>query len=131
MAETSDDKDDAPMPDAPPEPPGVYTPDVELGALHRSAPRVRRWTTLSFYNMYNHHHIASSLSVVSRVCCLVCPVCPVCPGPHLCFSVLTTSRWLPDSDKEFFFFEWKRFPHKMLTQGYFCAVLYTVFGGDS
>ena len=45
MAEASDDEDDAPMPDAPPEPEliaassGVCTSDVELGALHRSAPR--------------------------------------------------------------------------------------------
>ena len=73
MAEASDD-DDAPMPDAPP----VCTPDVELGAVRRTAPRVRRWTTLSLSKRMSH------MSVV--MCVLpgfpdTCPLsCASCPG---------------------------------------------------
>ena len=81
MAEALDDEDDAPMPDAPPEPelvdmpqaPCVCTPDVELGALHRIALGVRRWTALMSPKTNCHqHHITSSL------CCLTCPLSRVC-----------------------------------------------------
>ena len=76
---------------------GVCTPDVELGALHRSAPRVRRWTTLSLYKKCTTIIRSHRLSGVSRV------RCPVCPCPHPCFHVLTTSPRHSDSDKLFFF----------------------------
>ena len=87
MAEATDNEDDAPMPDAPPPEPETEFIDMppapasaprmsNLGAVHRSATRVRRWTTMSLVKKnHNHHHITSSLSVVSRVCSLVPVLC--------------------------------------------------------
>ena len=74
----------------------VCTPDIELGALHRSALRVRRWTTLSLYKKCTTIIISHRHSGVSRV------RCPVCPGPHPCYHVLTISPRHPDSEKLFF-----------------------------
>ena len=74
VAEASDDEDDAPMPDAPPEPEiidsVVCTPDVELGALHRIALGVRRWTALVSLPKNCHLHIISHRAL----CCLTCPL---------------------------------------------------------
>ena len=132
MAEASDE-DDAPMPDAPSEPelidmppaPASAHPMSNLERVHRSAPRVRRWTTLSLNKnaQPSSYHIV--LSVVSRV---RCPVCRVSLLSHvsvvLCIFVLCVLPKLPDSDKKvsvFCFFS--RWPQKVLTQGDFCAML--------
>ena len=118
MAEASDDEDDALIRDAQPEPEIIDMPPAPASALpmsnwetvHRSAPRVRRWTTLSLYKnaQPSSYHIV--LSVVSRVRCPVCRVisvvsrvrCPVC----LC-SVCPAQA--PDIEKKalsFFFSRW-------------------------
>ena len=117
MAEASDDEDDAPMPDAPPEPelidmppaPGVCTPNVKLGALHRIALGVRRWTTLMSLKKLPSasYHIVPLLSHVSVVPCIL---------------VLCVLPRLPDSDEEVSFLFFSRWPQKVLTQGDFCAV---------
>ena len=88
-AEASDDEDDAPMPDAPLEPElvdmppasSIRTSDVQLGALRRSAPRVRRWTMLSLHKnaQPSPYHIVSLLSHVSVVPCVL--AAPVFPRP--------------------------------------------------
>ena len=82
---------------------GIRTPNVELGALHRSAPRVRRWTTLSLNKntQPSSYHIV--LSVVSRA---RCPMCGVPLFSHVSVVPCVLPR-LPDSDKKvslFFFF---------------------------
>ena len=98
MEEASDDEDDAPMPDAPPEPErhaaGVRTPDVPLGALHRSAPGGDQEKKLPL------HHITSSL------CCLTCPLSRVS-----CVVSVGVLPRLPDSDKKVSFF-FSRWPQK-------------------
>ena len=75
---------------------GIRTSDVQLGALRRSAPRVRRWTTLSLYKnaQPSSYHIVSLLSRVSVVPCVLARTrvsmsSPPVPGK-------------PDSDKLFF-----------------------------
>ena len=102
MAEASDDEDDAPMPDAPPElidmPPAPATSDVELGTLHRIAPRVRRWTALSLNKNTQPSSCHIVLSVVTRV---RCPVCGVSLLSHVSVVfVLCVLPRLPDSDKK-------------------------------
>ena len=88
MAEASDDEDDAPS-------------DVELGALHRSAPHVRRWTTLSLNKntQPSSYHIV--LSVVTCVRCLVCGV-SLLSHVSVVFVLCVLAR-VPDSDKVSFF----------------------------
>ena len=51
---------------------GVCTSDVELGTVHRSAPRVRRWTGLSRNKnaQPSSYHIVPLLSQLCRVSCL-------------------------------------------------------------
>ena len=112
MAEASDDEDDAPMPDAPPEPGIIDMPPAPASAhpmsnlerwLHRSAPRARRWTTLSLNKnaQPSSYHIV--LSVDSRV---RCPVCGVSLLSHVsvvpCVFVLYVLPRHPDNDKPFF-----------------------------
>ena len=84
---------------------GIRTPDVEFGALHRCAPRVRRWTTLSLNKNAQPASQHIVLSVVSRV---RCPVCRVSLLSHVsvvpCVLVLCVLPRLPDSDKKVFFF---------------------------
>ena len=46
--------------------------DVQLGALHRTASGIRRWTALALPRECHLHHISASFPVVSRVNCLVC-----------------------------------------------------------
>ena len=46
---------------------------LQLGAVHRTAPGVRRWTALTLpKKLPPASHLSVSLSVVSRVGCLVC-----------------------------------------------------------
>ena len=74
---------------------GVCTPDVELGAVHRIALGVWRWTASMARTKNCHLHHITSCSLLSRVsvvscvvslCCLTCPVshvslfCVSCPG---------------------------------------------------
>ena len=112
MAEASDDEDDAPVPDAPPEPEIIDGPPAPASAPPMSnserciAPhRVRRWTALSLNKNAQPSSYHVVLSVVSRV---RCPVCGVSLFSHVsvvpCFQVLTTRPRHPDSDKPCFFF---------------------------
>ena len=74
MAEATDGEDDAPMPDAPPELELIECRQLRHlhpGALHRSAPRVRRWTTMSLVKKYTT--VITSHSAL----CARCPVCGV------------------------------------------------------
>ena len=105
MAKASDDLDDAPMPDAPPEPEVIDMPPapasappmsnyercITLRLVYRAGPRclLKKITIII---------IPQRLSVLSRV------RCPVRPGPRPCFHILTTSPRHPDSDKAFSFF---------------------------
>ena len=115
-----------PTPDAPPEPelidmppaPASAPPMTQFGALHRSAPRVRRRTTMSLVKKCtNHHHIL--LSVVTRA---RCPVCGVSLLSHA--SVVFVLCVLPRIPRLIFCFfgRWEeRWPHMVSTQGDFCA----------
>ena len=94
-AEAMDDEDDAPMPDAPPEPEpelidmppasSTRTSHVELGAVHRTAPRVRRWTALTPNNIPpSSYHIVSLCRLARLFSCVVVFVLRVLPGiPHI------------------------------------------------
>ena len=71
-AEASDDEDDAPMPDAPLEPELIDMPPAPasapppVGAVHRTARGVQRWTALTPTKNCHLHLISASL------CCLAC-----------------------------------------------------------
>ena len=86
LAEASDDEDDAPMPDAPPEPEIIDMPPalVELGALHRIALGVRRWTALMCPQKKYHLHHITSCSLLSHVS--VVPYCPLSRMSLFCVS---------------------------------------------
>ena len=111
MAEASDDEDDAPMPDAPPEPVLIDMPPAPASAPRMSnlerCIALRRvygpgWCLPKKKSPPASHHIV--LSVVSRVRCPVCRVSllsHVCVVPCVC--VLCPAR-LPDSDKKVSFF---------------------------
>ena len=80
---------------------------------------IRRWTTLSLSKKKKLPH-------VSVVTCVLpgfpdtCPFsCVSCPGSK------TVKKKNPLFEREV------RWPQMVSTQGDFCAVLYTVFGGDS
>ena len=106
MAESSDDEDDAPMTDAPPEPEVI---DMELCiALRLVYGAGPRWVFFKGTTMITSHR----LSVVPRVRCLVCPA-------------QVPWQWQNGP------FYYLRSPQQVLTQGDFCAVHCTVFGGDS
>ena len=92
MAEATYGEDDAPMPDAPPEPELIDMPP----ALHRSAPRVRRRTTMSLVkNAQPSSH--------SALCCHTCPLSRV-----WCLPVVSRVRCLrsvcPAQDSQIIFF---------------------------
>ena len=92
MAEASDDEDDAPMPDAPPEPELIDMPP---------APASARWTAMMSPKKIATCVISHRLSVVSRV---RCPVCRVSLLSHVsvvpCVFVLCVLPRLRDSDKK-------------------------------
>ena len=102
MAEESDDDEDATPPhvDDEPElidmPPGsASTSDVQLFAVHRTAPDARRWTGVTLPENCHLHHISSSLCCLGRLSRM--------SGPRLCLHVLrvlTTSPRLPDRDRQ-------------------------------
>ena len=102
-AQASDDEDDAPMPNAPPELELIDMPPAPASAPRMS--NLERCIALRLVygagpgsvetKMHNHHQITSSL------CCLSCAVCRVS-----CLSVVVSvgvQPRHPDTDKPFFF----------------------------
>ena len=75
MAEASNDEDDAPMPDAPLEPELIDMPPApaQIGAVHRTALGIWRWTALTPpKKMPPASHLSVSLSLLSHVSVVSC-----------------------------------------------------------
>ena len=59
----------------------IRTSDVQLGAVHRAPPGVRRWTALSLPKSCHLRHFSASLSLLSHVSVVPC-VLPTLVSPH-------------------------------------------------
>ena len=132
MAEASDDEDDAPMPDAPPEPEIIDMPPAQASA--RPMSNLERCIALRLLYGAGPRRVSEK--------CLACPLsCVPCPGSMTRVRSPECPAQAPRQKVFFFFGRGRegaggsggegRWLQMVMRQGDFCAVLYTVFCGGS